>query len=284
VSPVKETMTAAATPPPSQSEASAPPRDDRYVIKQMVAENIDAGNAGAVTRLMAPYAETVDFLDEGIKSREAIAQDLPAYFAHWPIRHSTLVGEVGIDSISQNERKVTFTIDIEARNPGTGENRANRVEITWMLRRYDSSSDFKIIAHKQRSASQSSEPQLQQMVNTHIIASSRGDIASLISLYADQVDFLNEGLKSRNVIEREMHDYFARWPIQQFRLASDVSVTSLGANERKLSFRISFTASNPVNHKTSDGTADVIWIVRRSDQAGVFKIVSQKQQSIKRSN
>jgi ketosteroid isomerase-like protein len=118
----------------------------------MVTTQVDAGTRGDVAASMALYADTVDFLDEGLKSREAIAKDLPGYFAHWPVRRSELVGEVSIETLGENERKVGYTIDFEASNPATRESRKSRVNVTWIIRRDGPWSPFKIVSHKQTRA------------------------------------------------------------------------------------------------------------------------------------
>jgi hypothetical protein len=115
----------------------------------MVTTQIDAGIRGDVDASMSLYADSVDFLDEGWKSRDAIAKDLPEYFAHWPERRSKLVGDVAIEFISPNERKVSYVLDFEASNPTTREVRQSRVNVSWTIRRDASWLPFKIVSHKQ---------------------------------------------------------------------------------------------------------------------------------------
>jgi hypothetical protein len=84
-----------------------------------------------------------------LKSRDAIAKDLPEYFAHWPVRRSKQVGDVAIEFISPNERKVSYVLDFEASNPATREVRQSRVIVLWIIRRETSWLPFKIVSHKQ---------------------------------------------------------------------------------------------------------------------------------------
>jgi serine/threonine protein kinase len=139
--------------PTPRPEASPSPttsgKNEGEEIETMVSTQIDAGTRGDVTASMALYADTVDFLDEGLKSREAIAKDLPGYFAHWPVRHSELVGEINIETLAENERRVGYTIDFEASNPATRESRKSRVNVIWIIRRDGPWSPFKIVSHKQ---------------------------------------------------------------------------------------------------------------------------------------
>jgi serine/threonine protein kinase len=153
-SPVIQTPTPAEIVAPRTTPESLPSpttsaRSEREEIESMVTSQIDAGNRGDVTATMAPYADMVDFLDEGWKSRDAIAKDLPGYFAHWPIRQSNLIGDVAIQFVSPNERNVTYTLDVQASNPSTGEVRQSRVNVNWTIHRDASWFPFKIVSHKQ---------------------------------------------------------------------------------------------------------------------------------------
>jgi serine/threonine protein kinase len=144
--------------PVVRAEPSPLPRSngitERAEIEAMVSTQIDTGTRGDVAASMALYADTVDFLDEGLKTRDSIARDLPDYFAHWPVRRSTLIGDVNIEDLTESERKVGYTLDFEASNPATREVRQNRVEVTWVIRRDGPFSPFKIVSHKQKSVKQ----------------------------------------------------------------------------------------------------------------------------------
>jgi serine/threonine protein kinase len=125
--------------------------------------------------------------------------------------------------------------------------------------------------------------EIERMVATHLKAVSSNDATTAASLYGDQVDFLNEGTKSRESLAREMVEYFARWPVQNFRLTSDVTIDDLDSNGKMVSFTMVFDARNTAG-KTSEGAVAVTWIVRRPGPASDFKIVSQKQKTISRTS
>lgn len=148
-----QTVTPTPSPEPSPSSTTGA-RSEREEIEAMVTTQIDAGIRGDVHASMALYADSVDFLDEGSKSRDAIAKDLPEYFAHWPVRRSKLVGDVAIEFISPNERKVSYVLDFEASNPTTREVRQSRANVRWTIRRDASWLPFKIVSHKQTRAIQ----------------------------------------------------------------------------------------------------------------------------------
>jgi serine/threonine protein kinase len=143
-----QTVVPTPSPEPSPSPTTSA-RSEREEIEAMVATQIDAGTRGDVDASMALYADSVDFLDEGWKSRDAIAKDMPEYFAHWPVRRSKLIGDVAIQFVSPNDRKIAYTLDFEASNPTTREVRQSRVNVIWMIRRDASWLPFKIVSHKQ---------------------------------------------------------------------------------------------------------------------------------------
>ena len=153
----EETVTSAQRTEPSPSLTTSA-RSEREEIEAMVATQIEAGTRGDVAASMALYADTVDFYDEGLKPRDAIAKDLPDYFAHWPVRHSKLIGDVTIETLGTNERKIGYTLDFEASNPATREKRQKIVNVTWIIRRDGPWSSFKIVSHKQMSVKQEKAP------------------------------------------------------------------------------------------------------------------------------
>lgn len=162
---------------------------ERAEIALMVATQIDTGTRGDVAGSMALYADNVDFLDEGLKTRDAIAHDLPEYFARWPVRRSALVGDVSIENLSENERRVDYTLDFEASNPATREVRQSRVDVTWIVRRDGPFSPFKIVSHKQKSTKQEkiTDPSLDpaiEAVKSYIAAVNNQDGTTAYRLFA----------------------------------------------------------------------------------------------------
>ncbi len=180
--------------PTPRIEASPSPttsaKNEGEEIETMVTTQIEAGTRGDVVASMALYADTVDFLDEGLKSREAIAKDLPGYFAHWPVRRSELVGEISIETLGENERRVGYTIDFEASNPATRESRKSRVNVTWIIRRDGPWSPFKIVSHKQTRAipekvAEASDPDgITAVVNSYFAAVNNHDGTAAYRLFA----------------------------------------------------------------------------------------------------
>ena len=184
-----ETVTPVPRPEPSPSPTISA-STEREQIEAMVTTQIDAGTRGDVTASMALYADTVDFLEEGLKTREAIAKDMPEYFAHWPVRRSELVGGVTVETLGENERRVGYTLDFEASNPATREKRQSRVTVTWIIRRDSSWSNFKIVSHKQKTvkpekAAENSDPDgAIAAVNSYFTAVNNQDGMAAYRLFA----------------------------------------------------------------------------------------------------
>lgn len=181
VAPVARAEPSPSAPPPSVTE--------REEIESMVTTQIDAGTRGDIAASMTLYADSVDFLDEGLKTREAVARELPEYFARWPVRRSSLVGNVSIETLSENERKVSYTLDFEASNPATREVRQSRVDVTWVIRRERTFSPFKIVSHKQKSTKQEkiTDPSLDpaiEAVKSYIAAVNNQDGTTAYRLFA----------------------------------------------------------------------------------------------------
>ena len=123
--------------------------------------------------------------------------------------------------------------------------------------------------------------EIEGLVARHLNAVSSNDAVTAASLYGDQIDFLTEGIKSHDTLAREITEYFARWPVQNFRRTSDITIEDVNTNEKTVSFTMEFDARSTAG-KTSKGSVAVTWIVRRSGLAENFKIVSQKQKTISR--
>ena len=126
-----------------------------------------------------------------------------------------------------------------------------------------------------------SRVEIEGLVARHLNAVSSNDAVTAASLYGDQIDFLTEGIKSHDTLAREITEYFARWPVQNFRRTSDITIEDVNSNEKTVSFTMKFNARSSAG-KTSEGSVAVTWIVRRSGLAENFKIVSQKQKTISR--
>jgi ketosteroid isomerase-like protein len=107
-------------------------------------------------------------------------------------------------------------------------------------------------------------------------AMSGGDVNALTTYYANQVDYLDEGFVSSDVIRRGLEQYFARWPQTSWEVSGAVTVQSLTPSRYQITFPVSFEAVNPATHKRSAGVARETIVLERDD-TGAWKIVRQRE-------
>ena len=114
-------------------------------------------------------------------------------------------------------------------------------------------------------------------------AYSGADVDALASLYADSVDHTNSGLISNAAVRAQAKEYFTRWPVRQWSLVGSVKAIALGATKQNVIFSASYVASDPQTNKHASGIAQETLILA-TDLRGAMKIVSQKEQTSKRSS
>jgi hypothetical protein len=94
---------------------------------------------------------------------------------------------------------------------------------------------------------------------------------------------MNSGVISNAAMRKQAQEYFERWPVRQWILAGPVQTTSVGPSRQKVIFSASYDASNPQTNKHASGIARETLIVA-TDASGAMKIISQKEQTRKRSS
>jgi TIR domain len=107
-------------------------------------------------------------------------------------------------------------------------------------------------------------------------AMSAGDVDSLVSLYNERVDYLDEGNVDQKRIRKDLEQYFNRWPKTSWQMSGPLSTQPLGQNQYRLSFPVSFVATNPAANKQAAGSARETMIVAQ-DSTGAWKIVSRRE-------
>src|SRR5207248_1752153 len=121
-------------------------------------------------------------------------------------------------------------------------------------------------------SARSEREEIEAMVATQIEAGTRGDVDASVALYADTVDFLDEGFQARNAIAKGNSDYFAHWPVRHFKLIGTVTIETLGDNERKVGYILDSEKSNPATREAEKYRVNVTWIIRRDGPRSSFKI------------
>ena len=118
------------------------------------------------------------------------------------------------------------------------------------------------------------------VIEKQIAAMSARDLDTLISVYGDAVDYLDEGKVSRDVVRRELQEYFDKWPVVKWKVVNGTmqSRTARITPEAKydVTFAVNFEVSNPATKKRVVGTA-VETEILAPDASGNKKIISQRE-------
>ena len=118
------------------------------------------------------------------------------------------------------------------------------------------------------------------VVQKQIAAMSARDLDTLISVYGDTVDYLDEGKVGRDVVRRELQEYFDKWPVVKWKVVNGTmqSRTARITPEAKydVTFAVNFEVSNPATKKRVVGTA-VETEILAPDASGNKKIISQHE-------
>jgi hypothetical protein len=118
------------------------------------------------------------------------------------------------------------------------------------------------------------------VVQKQIAAMSARDLDTLISVYGDTVDYLDEGKVGRDVVRRELQEYFDKWPVVKWKVVNGTmqSRTARITPEAKydVTFAVNFEVSNPATKKRVVGTA-VETEILAPDASGTKKIISQHE-------
>lgn len=272
-------------PPPTSTTTS---RDE---IERLVATHLKAVSSNDPVTAASLYGDQVDFLTEGIKSHETLAREIGEYFARWPVQSFRRTSEVTIEDVGTNEKKVSFSMDFDARNTA-GKTSEGAVVVTWIVRRRGPDAEFKVVSQKQKTISRTTSPpseqsnvavteQIKQFVAEHLRKTERRDCDGVVSDYASRVDYFEHGMVANDFIARDCSTYIKAWPEIRLQLTGTVEVRENAAGEYKVSFGYDFEARNKAKGKTSRGRAADTWRVQNSLTG--FKITYHRQTVTNRS-
>jgi hypothetical protein len=107
-------------------------------------------------------------------------------------------------------------------------------------------------------------------------AYSNGDVATFASLYADTVDYMGQGRTSNADVQRQLSQYFDKWPVRQWQLVGTVSVRPVGPSAQRVAFSAQYDVSNPNTNRHAAGIANETLIVK-DDGTGAMKITSHQE-------
>jgi len=107
-------------------------------------------------------------------------------------------------------------------------------------------------------------------------AYSNGDLATFASLYADTVDYMGHRRTSNADVQRQLSQYFDKWPVRQWQLVGTVSVRPVGPSAQRVAFSAQYDLSNPNTNSHAAGIANETLIVK-DDGTGAMKITSHQE-------
>lgn len=226
-------------------------------------------------RLLGYYDETVDYLSHGRKDKAAMSDEYRKYFQAWSFSTYT-PQEIGIRPAGANAAGLSFYVKFFMLVPPDNHKVSGRALEEWIVTKADNS--FKISSQQETlfpdvSATPAAD---EQVVRTFVIdyyaAMARHDLSALLAKFGDPVDYQGEGTRSRSYIQRDLTNYFSKWPRLGFQV-EPVNVTRAGDDRFNVSFGVNYEAAN-AKGRTS-GHAAENWVLRNVN--GALLIVSQQE-------
>jgi ketosteroid isomerase-like protein len=115
---------------------------------------------------------------------------------------------------------------------------------------------------------------VRQFVRDYYDVLSRHDLDSVVSMYADNVDYQGQGHHDRRYIRNDTGNYFRRWDRIYFEVGDiDVSHTRDGDLQVKFNFPFAVGQGYAPDKR---GVSSQLWILRRDSQ-GNLRIISQRE-------
>jgi hypothetical protein len=114
------------------------------------------------------------------------------------------------------------------------------------------------------------------VVQKQVAAMSARDVDTLVSLYGDNVDYLDKGNVSSDVVRKELQAYFDKWPVVKWEVKGVIQSRLVGQSNYNVTFAVAFEVSNPATKKRVAGTATETEMLA-PDASGNKKIISQHE-------
>lgn len=116
-------------------------------IRQFVAEHLRKTERTDCDGVLADYASTVDYFDNGVVGKDFIARDCSGYVKAWPQMTMHLTGVIDVRENGAGEYTVSFGYDFEGRNQAKGKTSRGHATDTWQVR--NSSGELRITYHRE---------------------------------------------------------------------------------------------------------------------------------------
>jgi len=126
-----------------------------------------------------------------------------------------------------------------------------------------------------------SESDIKVFIERFLSAVNNASISSLMDCYADQVDFFNKGIVSKEFIRKDKINYYKRWPRVNSSVQGTILVSKTNDPDIKtVQFDSNFSVSNPARRETISGLAKNTLTIRNFN--GHPMIVKEEQTVISR--
>jgi hypothetical protein len=116
-----------------------------------------------------------------------------------------------------------------------------------------------------------------EFVSRLLYLNGRKDPAAVAPFYADNVDYYDRGVISRDKVLEDLKYYYRNWIEIDTRLDSDVLMTGFEPEVRIVKFRSTFSVKNQV--RSLAGTTENIWIIKRIN--GDLKLIDVKEKILR---
>jgi ketosteroid isomerase-like protein len=119
---------------------------------------------------------------------------------------------------------------------------------------------------------------VRQFIRDYYDAMSRRDLDTVVSMFADRVDYQGQGRHDRRYIRNDTQNYFRRWDRIYFEVRNDIDISQTGDGEFQVRFNFPFVVGQG-NATDKRGVSSQVWILRKDSQ-GKLQIVSQREKVI----
>jgi len=120
-----------------------------------------------------------------------------------------------------------------------------------------------------------------EFVIKYLNTQSRGNISALLNLYADVVNYFNEGDVIRDFIKQDKKNYYQRWPEVNNHLDGEVIIENTqDDNIKVVKFPINYRTHSLARKVVISGKAINTLTIRKTN--GTIKIIDEKQEVLGR--
>ena len=128
--------------------------DDSAVsgIAEQMAQALSSGDIDALGSL---YGDSVDYLDGGRITSDAVRTQLQQYFARWPERQWAITGPARVTSLGASRKQITFTASYDVSDSQSGRHSSGTAKETLILAP-DATGAMKIVSQREKTSAEKS--------------------------------------------------------------------------------------------------------------------------------